>query len=123
MSVTADHLRVELGYSVDEWTDDDDDRADAILAGCLTTVRNMVGGHRVDRAIAVDDTDKLDAVDQAVLALATARFPNPERVLQRRQGSDQSVSFADSSESAGNRSEAREILAGAFGMRAGSTGL
>lgn len=119
----ADDLRLELGYSSDEWTVDDGVRADAILARSRTVVRGMVGSHRINQAEADVDQDKLDAIDEATMVLAVARFSNPERWLQRNQGTGRSVSMADSSDAAGGRREAREILRGAFGTRQGSTTL
>lgn len=121
--LTDEDLRIELGFSVEDWTPEDADRADAILASCLRRVRGMVGALRVDRAEETEDANKLDAVDEATLTLAVARFSNPERALQRRQGPDASVSFGDSSEHAGGTREARNILRGAFGDRMGTVTL
>lgn len=123
MALTAEDLRLELGYPTEEWTADDVVRADAIINRCVAVVRSMVGGWRVDNAEANADQDKLDAVDEATLVLAVARFENPERVMQRRAGSDSSVSYADSSDAAGGRREARDILKGVFGSRQGTTTL
>lgn len=121
--LTADDLRVELGFSDEEWTTDDTVRAETILARSRSVVRSMVGASRFDRAEVEGTTYLLDAIDEATMVLAVARFSNPERVMQRRQGSDYSVSFADSSDAAGGRKEARDILRGAFGMSAGTTTL
>ena len=54
------------------------------------------------------------------MVYAVPIFANPERVLQRRQGSDYSVSFADGSEAATGLKEARAILTAAgFGGQGG----
>lgn len=118
--VTADDLRIQIGFSTADWTADDALRADAVLARARRVVVALAGSFRVARAEAVADQDKLDAVDEATMAYAIQIFANPERALQRRQGSDYSVSFSDSSEAAGGMREVRAILEGAFGVRAGT---
>lgn len=123
MAVNAEDLRVELDFSQEDWTVDDTTRAEAIIASCRRRVRAMVGVHRVDRAETLEDADKLGAIDEAVLTLAVARFSNPERALHQKQGPDVGVTFSDSSDAAGNVREAREILRGAFGDRAGTVTL
>ncbi|NED96450.1 hypothetical protein G1H11_14160 [Phytoactinopolyspora alkaliphila] len=131
MALTADDLRVELGFSADEWTAADESRAGSILRRSRVTVVGMVGAGRLARAeadasssipeIAARGKAKLAAIDEAVLEYAKARFGNPERVMQRREGADNSVSFADSSDAATGRREAQAIVAGAFGTRAATT--
>jgi hypothetical protein len=55
------------------------------------------------------------------LSYAARVFSNPESVLQRRQGSDYSVSFTDSSEGASSLTKAeRDVLIRAAGRRHGS---
>ena len=120
MAVTEEDLRLELDYEPDEWNAA---RATAIIDRSRKVVRSMVGGWRVDNAEANGDQDKLDAIDEATMVLAVARFENPASVLQQRAGQDNSVSYADSSEAAGGRKEARDILKGAFGSRQGVTTL
>lgn len=120
MAVTDDDVRVELGFSEDDWTEDDTARATAIITRSTATVRSIVGGARVDQAIEDEATDKLAAIDDAVMMLAISRFANPEGATQRRLGTDHSVSWPRPSEAlAGIRS----ILDGAFGARAGTTTL
>jgi hypothetical protein len=130
MSLTHEILRVELGFDSSEWTSADEARAGQILERARKAVVGMVAPSALARAqsqAASDNADvaelgqgKLDALEEAVLEYAKLRFVNPERVMQRRQGSDYSASFSDSSEAATGRREVREILRGAFGHRATS---
>jgi hypothetical protein len=131
MTLTHEVLRVELGFDSSEWTDQDEARALQILTRSTTVVHGMVGARRLAAAqaqaasphpdVATLGAAKLDAVEEAILEYAKQRFANPERVMQRRQGSDYSVSFADSSDAATGRREAKSIIDGAFGSRAAST--
>lgn len=118
MAVTPDELRIELGFTVADWTVDDDERAEQIIGRSRTRVRMIVGGGRFDRAVASGDEGKAAAIDEATLILAIMRFANPETVLQRRQGPDASVSFADSNRAASGADQVKDILEEAFGMRA-----
>lgn len=113
MTLTADDLRIRLGFASDDWTTDDDVRADAVLLSARTVIVTLAGSQNVTQAEDDDDTAKLGALDEATLAYAIPIFANPERVLQRRQGSDYSVSFADGSEAATGLKEARAILSAA----------
>lgn len=114
MAIEADDLRKRLQIPTAQWDSDDGDFADAAIASATRVVRAMVGATRFD-----DATDaQQDAIDEATLEYAAIMFANPERVLQRRAGTDTSVSFADASEAADARGRIRSILAGAFGSRA-----
>ena len=114
MAVTANDLRRQLKFTADEWTSDDDDFAFAILQSAEVAVRSIAGPTAVQIAEEADDVLKLQAFDQAVLAYAKLMFANPERVMQRRQGSDYSVSFADSSLAAIGLKEVEAILSGHY---------
>jgi hypothetical protein len=118
MAVTADELRIELGFTGSDWTADDDERAEQIISRARTRVRMIVGGGRFDAAVASGDEGKAAAIDEATLILAIMRFANPEAVLQRRQGPDASVSFADSNRAAAGLDQVKDVLTEAFGMRA-----
>lgn len=122
MAVTPNDLRRQLKFTGDEWTTDDTDFADAIIESATVAVRSVAGPASVAIAEEADDTAKLAAIDQAVLAYAKLMFANPERVMQRRQGSDYSVSFADSSLSAIGLKEVQAILSGHFSLGRASTG-
>lgn len=123
MPLDAEDLRKEIGFPADGWDSEDAARAEKVLAGARRRVRAFVGPARFDRAVHTEDKAKLEAIDEATMILAIARFANPEAALQVRQSTDRSVSFGDSSDAAGGRREAREILRGAFGARAGVTTL
>jgi hypothetical protein len=130
MAVTEDDLRAELGYSSDEWTNEDAARAETLIGRARSVVLPMVGRSRLLKAqadaeseheeIAEDGKAKLAAIDEAVMEYVKLRFANPERVMQRRQGDDNSVSFSDSSEAAVGRREVKAIIRDAFGNRTGS---
>lgn len=121
MALTSDDLRVRLGFSSDDWAMDDTVRAEAVLTSARTVIVTIAGVAEVNQAEADVDQAKLDAVDEATMAYAVPIFANPERVLQRRQGSDYSVSFADGSDAATGLKEARQIIAAA-GFGGGSSG-
>lgn len=122
MAVLPNDLRRQLKFTHDEWTTDDDDFAEAIIESATVAVRSVAGPASVAIAEEADDTAKLAAIDQAVLAYAKLMFANPERVMQRRQGSDYSVSFADSSLSAIGLKEVQAILSGHFSLGRASSG-
>jgi hypothetical protein len=121
-------LREELDIPVEEWSQADQDRATRILARSRVVVVGWAGRSRVVRAEVDRHSEvpevreraeaQLAAVDEAVLEYARRRFVNPERLMQAREGSDQSSSYADSSDAATGRKEVQEILRGAFGNRA-----
>lgn len=113
MALTSDDLRIRLGFTTDDWTADDTVRAEAVLASARTVIVTIAGVQEVAQAEDDVDESKLDALDEATMAYAVPIFANPERVLQRRQGTDYSVSFADGSDAATGLKEARAILAGA----------
>jgi len=114
--LTSESLRVRLGFTSDDWTVDDDVRAEAVLSSARTVIVTIAGPEAVDTATTDSDMQKLDALDEATMAYAVPIFANPERVLQRRQGSDYSVSFGDGSDAASGLKEARQILnAAGFG--------
>lgn len=116
MPLIDDDLRIRLGFSADDWTVDDQVRADAVLMSARTVIVTIAGVGAVAQAETDVDVGKLAALDEATMAYAIPIFANPERVLQRRQGSDYSVSFADGSEAASGLKEARAILfAAGFG--------
>lgn len=114
MAVTDDDLRKQLKIPADEWTDDDIEFADDIIQSSQVAVRSIAGPERVTAAEEANDTGALAAFDQAVLAWAKLMFANPERIMQRRQGADNSVSFADSSVAAIGIKEVETILSGYF---------
>lgn len=122
MAVTNVDLRRQLKIADEDWTVEDEEFADAILASARVTVVSVAGPDQVAVAEEVADTAKLDAVDQAVLAWAKLMFVNPERVMQRRQGSDYSVSFADSSVAALGMREIQAILSGYFSLGRANAG-
>lgn len=78
-----------------------------IVEGVEARVR-VIGG--VTRAEAIEAAEvhvegeppspRFGAIRDVILTLAAVRFPNPESVMQKRLGADQSISFADSSEAA-----------------------
>lgn len=113
MALTDVDLRIRLGFTAAKWSGDDVIRAEAVLASARTVIVSLAGADQVAQAETDEDTAKLEAVDEATLAYAVPIFANPERVLQRRQGSDYSVSFSDSSDAATGLKEARAILAAA----------
>lgn len=113
MALTSDDLRIRLGFTADDWSIDDDVRANAVLASARTVIVTIAGVDEVTQAEQDDDDAKLAALDEATYAYAVPIFANPERVLQRRQGSDYSVSFADGSDAATGLKEARAILSAA----------
>jgi hypothetical protein len=114
--VTDEDLRRQLKIPSAEWDADDVEFADAMLDSARVVVRSIADPERVTEAEIEGDTAALDAIDQAVLAYAKLMFANPERLMQRRQGSDNSVSFADSSLAAIGIKEVETILAGHFPM-------
>lgn len=116
MRVSPDDLRRQLKIPAGEWTSDDVEFAGAILESARVAVVSKAGVSAVAIAEELEDEAKLAAVDQAVLAWAKLAFANPERVMQRRQGSDYSVSFADSSLAAIGMREVEAILAGHFSL-------
>jgi len=122
MSATVNDLRRQLKFTADEWTTDDDEFAGAILEASEVAVRSIAGPTAVQIAEEADDLPKLQAFDQAVLAYAKLMFANPERVMQRRQGSDYSVSFADSSLAAIGLKEVEAILAGHYTLGRANAG-
>lgn len=113
MPTTSDDLRIRLGFAPDDWSTADGVRADAVLASARTVIVTLAGVDAVARAESEDDQPRLDAIDAATMVYAVPIFANPERVLQRRQGADYSVSFADGSEAATGLKEARAILSAA----------
>lgn len=120
MAVDADDLRVELGEPYDTWTDDDQARATDILARCLARIIGHIGAVAYQKAIENNDQPSLDVIDEVTLAYAARRFVNPEQTLQRRQGADYSVSFADSSEAASGLTAAEKAtLDSMFGPAGG----
>lgn len=116
MTVSTEDLRQLLKIPSDEWTSDDVEFGGAILESARVAVVSRAGPTAVAIAEELDDQAKLAAVDQATLAWAKLAFANPERVMQRRQGSDYSVSFADSSTAALGMREVDAILAGHFSL-------
>lgn len=122
MAVTNVDLRRQLKIPADLWTSEDVEFADAILDASKVAVRSVAGPEQVAIAEEVGDAGKLAAFDQAVLAYAKLMFSNPERVLQRRQGSDFSVSFGDSSLAATGLREVQAILSGYFSLRRAASG-
>jgi len=118
--ISPTDLRIRLGFTSDDWTADDDIRADAVLFSARTVVVTIAGVDQVAKAEEAQDDAKLAALDEATMAYAVPIFANPERVLQRRQGSDYSVSFADGSDAATGLKEARAILTAAGFGGAGS---
>jgi hypothetical protein len=88
-------------------------RAEAVLASARIVIVTLAGVDAVTQAETDANEAKLAALDEATLAYAVPIFANPERVLQRRQGADYSVSFADGSEAASGLKEARAILSAA----------
>jgi hypothetical protein len=110
VSVTPDDLRIRLGFLSDDWTAADDLRAEAVLESARAVILTFADPTVVAQAEQDNNEAKLAAVDQATLIYATPLFANPERVLQRRQGSDYSVSFADGSDAANGLKEALAIL-------------
>lgn len=122
MAVTNVDLRRQLKIPADLWTSEDVEFADAILDASKVAVRSVAGPEQVAIAEEVGDAGKLAAFDQAVLAYAKLMFSNPERVLQRRQGSDFSVSFGDSSLAATGLREVQAILSGYFSLGRAASG-
>jgi hypothetical protein len=110
VDLTADDLRIRLGFTHDDWSVNDTVRAEAVLMSARTVILSFADAATVAQAEQVDDTTKLAALDEATLVYATPLFANPERVLQRRQGTDYSVSFADGSDAANGLKEALAIL-------------
>ena len=124
MAVTADDLRRRLKYPQDQWTSDDADFATAAIESSRVVVESVAGPQAVEIAEETTDEPRLRAIDEATLAYAALLFSNPERVMQRRAGADNSVSFADSSRSAIGLTEIERILSGHFTLgRARSTWL
>jgi hypothetical protein len=122
MTVTPEDLRRQLKFTREEWTNDDWEFAEAILQSADVACRSIAGPTSVQIAEEADDELKLAAFDQAVLAYAKLMFANPERVMQRRQGSDYSVSFADSSLAAIGLKEVEAILSGHFSLGRANAG-
>ena len=112
-TVTADDLRVRLGFAEQDWDADDRVRADAVLASARTVVIALAGADRVARAEHDHDEAKLAAIDEAVVAYAVPIFANPERALQRRLPVGSSTSFSDGSDAATGLREVRTILSAA----------
>lgn len=98
MTVTENDLRVELGEP--DWSIQDAVRATEILRRCRVRVLAYIGQPAYEAAEVAADDAALDLVDDVTLAYAARRWANPEQALQRRQGADYSVSFADGSEAA-----------------------
>ena len=116
MTVTADDLRKRLKFPSDEWSADDAEFADSAIESSRIVVVSIAGPDAVEIAESTSDQPRLDAIDQATLAYAALLFSNPERVMQRRAGSDSSVSFADSSLAAIGLKEVQAILSGYFSL-------
>jgi hypothetical protein len=120
VALTSDDLRIRLGFSPDDWSAEDTLRAEAVLASARTVIVTLAGTDAVVQAEQDQHEAKLAALDEATFAYAVPIFANPERVLQRRQGADYSVSFADGSEAATGLKEARAILDAAGFSAAGA---
>jgi hypothetical protein len=119
VALTSEDLRLRLGFKDEDWSTHDDVRADAVLASARTVIVTLAGPSEVAEAEVAENATKLGALDEATMVYAVPIFANPERVLQRRQGSDYSVSFSDGSEAVTGLREARAILSGAgFGASA-----
>ena len=116
MAVTEDDLRRRLKFPQDDWTSDDADFAEAALSSALVAVKSVAGPEAVEIAEETNDTGRLGAIDEATLAYAALLFSNPERVMQRRSGADNSVSFSDSSKAAIGLAEVERILSGYFSL-------
>lgn len=116
MAVSTEDLRVQLKIASDDWDADDVEFAGAILTSARVSVESIAGPSAVQIAVASEDAAKLAALDQSQLVWAKLMFANPERVMQRRQGSDYSVSFADSSTAALGMREVEAILSGHFSL-------
>ena len=114
MPVTDEDLRLELDEQ--DWTAADQVRATEILRRCRTRILAYVGSGAYEAAEAAEDEAALDLVDDITVSYAARRWANPEQTLQRRQGADYSVSFADGSEAASGLTKAeRAALDDAFG--------
>jgi hypothetical protein len=111
---TADDLRAALGLTDSTFN----------LTRGLSAVRRAsavvlahAGAHRVAGIANLDDP-RLAVAESVTLAYAARLYANPEAVLQRRLGSDYSVSFADSSSAAtGLTRDELTTLRLAFGSR------
>jgi hypothetical protein len=110
--LTSDDLRIRLGHVPDDWSANDDVRAEAVLSSARTVIVTMAGVEQVAQAETDGNEGQLAALDEATLVYAVPIFENPGRRLQRRLG-DFSESFADSNEAASALKEARAILSAA----------
>lgn len=94
---TGDDLEVRLRQT---FTAAQLQSADDVVSGVEARVRVIGGVTRAEAIEAEPASSKFVAIRDLILTLASTRWPNPESVMQKRMGTDLSVSFADSSEAA-----------------------
>lgn len=98
MYAEAEELRVRLRIPEDSpgW---DGDSAEQALREASSAVRAHVGA-RLDQFVDQPESHQFSEAKAVTLSFASRIYSNPEAALQKRLAADQSVSLADSSESA-----------------------